>query len=298
MARIGFAGLGNMGGPMAANLVKAGHQVTGYDPVEAARDIAAGQGIEVVNDLAAIAEGADALITMLPAGPQARDVWSGTLIEAAPGGALLIDCSTIDVQTARDLAQEADQRRGLTLLDAPVSGGVAGATGGMLTFMVGGSQAGFAAAQPLLGAMGRNIFHAGASGAGQAAKICNNMMLGIQMISVCEGFALAEKLGLAPEKLFEISSTASGQCWSLTAYCPEPGLVETAPSNRDWQPGFAALMMLKDLKLAQEAAATSGAETPLGLQAAELYQAFCDNGGSEFDFSGIINWLKDRSDEK
>jgi 3-hydroxyisobutyrate dehydrogenase len=239
------------------------------------------------------ARNVDAVITMLPAGQHVRAVYLDEkgVIASASAATLLIDCSTIDVDSAR-IVSAAAKGRALDMVDAPVSGGVAGAAAGTLTFMVGGSDQAFARAEPILKTMGKAIVHAGPSGNGQAAKICNNMMLGIQMISVAEGFALAEKLGLSAAKLFEISSKASGQCWSLTNYCPEPGLVPSAPSNRDYQPGFTAAMMLKDLRLAQQAAASAGAPTPLGAGAAALFALFAGKGREALDFSAIIQMIK------
>ena len=292
MARIGFIGLGNMGLPMAANLAKAGHQVLGFDATESARIRARAAGIALAAGAGAVAAGADAVITMLPDGRIARAVWlDGGLLAALPEGALAIDCSTIDVATARALA-EAAQARGIAMLDGPVSGGVMGASAGTLTFMVGASDAAFARAEPLLRAMGRTIAHAGGPGAGQAAKLCNNMLLGISMIGVCEAFVLAEKLGLSHQALFDIASKSSGQCWSLTTYCPVPGPVPTSPANHDYAAGFAAAMMLKVLRLAQDAAAVGGAETPLGAHAAELYARFVEGGAAGSDFSGIIRMLR------
>jgi 3-hydroxyisobutyrate dehydrogenase len=295
MARIGFIGVGNMGGPMARNLVNAGHAVRAFDldPAKIAEAVAG--GAEAAADIAGAASGAEIVVTMLPAGRHVRGAYvdEGGILASAPAGALLIDCSTIDVATAREVAATAEAA-GFAMLDAPVSGGVVGAEAGTLTFMVGGTEEAFARARPLLVAMGRNIFHAGPSGAGQAAKMCNNMILGISMIGVSEAFALARKVGLDPKKLFEVSSTASGQCWALTTYCPEPGILEGAPSSRDYKPGFTAAMMLKDLKLAQDAAGGSGAETPLGRHAMELYEQFVEAGGAETDFSGIIRMLKGR----
>lgn len=292
MARIGFIGLGNMGLPMAANLAKAGHQLLGFDVTQAARARAKEAGIGLAASANAVAEGADAVVTMLPDGKIARAVWlDGGLLAALPTGALAIDCSTIDVATARALA-EAAAARGIAMLDAPVSGGVMGAAGGTLTFMVGGAADGFARAEPLLKAMGRTIAHAGDAGAGQAAKICNNMLLGISMIGVCEAFALAEKLGLAHQALFDIAAKSSGQCWSMTTYCPVPGPVPTSPANRDYAAGFTAAMMLKDLRLAQDAAGSAGASTPLGAHAAELYTRFVEGGAAATDFSGIMRMLR------
>jgi 3-hydroxyisobutyrate dehydrogenase len=292
MARIGFIGLGNMGLPMALNLLKAGHLVTGFDLNAAAVEtFAAAGGVSAasVKDTA----GGDVVITMLPAGAHVRDIFvgSGGVVASAAPGTLLVDCSTTDVETARIVA-EAAQARGLAMLDAPVSGGIAGAHAATLTFMVGGSEADFARAKPILEAMAKTIVHAGGAGNGQAAKICNNMILGVSMIAVCEAFVLAEKLGLDAQKLFDISSKSSGQCWSMTTYCPVPGPVPTSPANRDYAAGFTAAMMLKDLKLSQEAAKSAGASTPLGANASALYQKYADSGEAGKDFSGIINYLR------
>jgi len=292
MATIGFVGLGNMGGPMAASLVRAGHKVRGFDLsgevlaklVEHGGSAAAGVG-EAVG-------GVDAVVTMLPEGRHVRGAYlgQGGILEAAPEGAVLIDCSTIDVTTARELHEMA-ARAGHVMLDAPVSGGTAGAAAGTLTFMVGGTPAALEHARPILSAMGRTIVHAGGPGTGQAAKICNNMILGISMIAVGEAFALAERLGLDADKLFAISSTSSGQCWSLTSYCPVPGLVPASPANRGYAPGFSTAMMLKDLKLAQEAALASGAVTPLGAQACQIYGLFATEH-AQLDFSAIIRMFR------
>lgn len=293
MTDIAFIGLGNMGGPMAANLLKAGHRVAGFDLDPAALGRLAEAGGGGAESAARAVEGAEIVISMLPAGTHVRDLYLGTggVIAAARGrDVLLIDCSTIDVATARAVAEGA-QDAGLAMLDAPVSGGVGGAVAGTLTFMVGGSDAAFARARPILAVMGRNIVHTGAAGAGQAAKICNNMILGVSMLAVCEAFLLADRLGLAREKLFEVSSTASGQCWSLTTYCPVPGPVPAAPSNRDYAPGFATALMLKDLRLAQMAAVASGAPTPLGAKAAELYGEISEAGLGLKDFSVAFRWL-------
>ncbi len=293
MARIGFLGLGNMGLPMALNLIKAGHAVTGYDVVAAAVGKLAAAGGTAAKSVAAAAAAGEIVATMLPAGKEVRDVYldaAGVLASAAPG-TLLIDCSTIDVETARAVAGAA-LAKGFAMLDAPVSGGVGGAQAGMLTFMVGGSAAAFARAKPVLEAMGKTIVHAGGSGNGQAAKICNNMILGVSMIAVSEAFVLADKLGLDRQKLFDVSSKSSGQCWSLTNYCPVPGLVPTSPANRDYQAGFTAAMMVKDLRLAQDAARAAGATTPLGAEAAALYGLFVANGNGALDFSGIIRFLR------
>jgi len=290
--RIGFIGLGNMGGPMAQNLVKAGHRVAGFDIAAGARGRLAGAGGAEAASAVAAAADAEAIVTMLPAGPEVRAVYHGAdgILAAAAKDALLIDCSTIDVATARLVAEEAG-RHGFDMLDAPVSGGTAGAAAGTLTFMVGGSEEGFARAVPVLQGMGKTIVHAGASGAGQTAKMCNNLMLAVAMIGVSEAFALADKLGLARQKLFDITSQSTGQCWSLTSYCPAPGPVPAAPSNRNYAPGFTVAMMLKDLKLAQQAAAASGAASPLGGEAAALYQMAMNGGLGARDFSAIFPFL-------
>ncbi len=293
MARIGFIGLGNMGLPMAQNLIKAGHQVEGVDVNPAAVEklkSAGGVGVETAKSAAARA---DVVITMLPAGAQVREVYLGSsgIIANANDGTLLIDCSTIDVETARAVAAEAE-KRGLMMLDAPVSGGVGGAQAGTLTFMVGGSAQAFARAQSILEKMGKTIVHAGGAGNGQAAKICNNMILAISMIAVSEGFVLAEKLGLDHQKLFDIASKSSGQCWAMTSYCPVPGPVPASPANRDYAAGFTAAMMLKDLKLAQDAARAAGAKTELGAAAANIYSRYAASGEAGKDFSGIIRFVR------
>jgi 3-hydroxyisobutyrate dehydrogenase len=293
VARIGFIGLGNMGLPMALNLIKAGHEVSGFDlSPQGVEKLKAGGG-KPGKDVQSLAEESEVVITMLPAGKHVRDVYLGAngIIAKAKPGALLIDSSTIDVESARAVGAAA-AAKGLLMLDAPVSGGVGGAQAGTLTFMVGGPDAAFAKAEPLLSVMGKNIVHAGAAGAGQAAKICNNMILGISMIAVSEAFVLAEKLGLDPQKLFDISSKSSGQCWSLTTYCPVPGPVPTSPANRDYQAGFTAAMMLKDLNLAQDAARASGATTPLGADAASIYGLYVGQGEGGRDFSGVIRFLR------
>jgi 3-hydroxyisobutyrate dehydrogenase len=293
MAKIGFIGLGNMGLPMALNLLKAGHQVDGFDVNAAAAErlVAAGGGN--AGSVKNAAAQADVVVTMLPAGKQVREVYldPGGIVENVREGALLIDCSTIDVETARAVAAVAEAR-GLPMLDAPVSGGVGGAQAATLTFMVGGSADAFAHARSLLEPMGKTIVHAGDSGNGQAAKICNNMILGISMIAVSEAFVLAEKLGLDAQKLFDIASKSSGQCWSMTSYCPVPGPVPTSPANRDYQAGFTAAMMLKDLLLAQDAARAAGAPTPLGAEAAALYGLYVGQGEAGRDFSGIVRFLR------
>jgi 3-hydroxyisobutyrate dehydrogenase len=293
MARIGFIGLGNMGLPMALNLLKAGHVVTGFDVSQMQVGKVQGAGGKGANNVAAAVAGAEAVITMLPAGQQVRDVYlgAGGVLGAAASGALLIDSSTIDVENARAVAAAAE-KKGFGMLDAPVSGGVGGASAGTLTFMVGGSAEAFARAKPILEAMGKTIVHAGGPGNGQAAKICNNMILGVSMIAVSEAFVLAEKLGLEAQKLFDIASKSSGQCWSLTSYCPVPGPVPTAPSNRNYQAGFTAAMMLKDLKLSQEAARTGGADTKLGAEATAIYDRYVSGGQAGSDFSGIIRFVR------
>ena len=293
MAKIGFIGLGNMGMPMAQNLLKAGHEVTGFDLNVDATERLAASGGSTANSIADACKAAEVVITMLPAGEQVREVYlgAGGVLATVGPETLLIDCSTIDVATAREVAQAA-RDKALAMVDAPVSGGVAGAEGASLTFMVGGDDAAFERARPMLEAMGKTIVHAGGPGNGQAAKICNNMILGASMIVVSEAFLLAEKLGLDAQKLFDISSKSSGQCWSMTSYCPVPGLVPTSPANRDYKAGFTAAMMLKDLKLAQAAARATHATTPLGAGAAAVYERFIDSGDSSVDFSGIIRYLR------
>ncbi len=296
MATIGFIGLGNMGAPMAANLVKAGHRVTGYDVVASACAALSQKGGHAAASAPEAAGAGDIVITMLPAGPQVRQVYLGPdgVIARARRDALLIDCSTIDVETARAVAATAAEA-GLQMLDAPVSGGVIGAEAASLTFMVGGEAAAFARAEPILQAMGKTIVHAGPAGNGQTAKICNNMILGASMIAVCEGFALAEKLGLPVQTLFDICSKSTSQCWAMTGYCPVPGPVPAAPSNRGYAPGFTAANMLKDLRLAQQAAGATAAATPLGAAAANLYQLFVDGGAGGLDFSAIMRFLRRES---
>jgi 3-hydroxyisobutyrate dehydrogenase len=293
MTKVGFIGVGNMGMPMAQNLLKAAHEVTGFDLDAHATELLAANGGTSANSVADACTAAEVVITMLPAGEQVSDVYlgaGGVLASVAPA-TLLIDSSTIDVQTARDVAQAA-QDKGLAMVDAPVSGGVTGAEAATLTFMVGGSDDAFERARPVLEKMGKTIVHAGGPGNGQAAKICNNMILGASMIVVCEAFLLAEKLGLDAQKLFDISSKSSGQCWSMTSYCPVPGPVPASPANRDYKAGFTAAMMLKDLKLAQTAARATHATTPLGAGAAAVYDRFIESGGGSVDFSGIIRYLR------
>lgn len=297
MEKIAFIGLGNMGLPMAGNLAQAGHQVTGCDVAAGADKKAQSAGLDFSGDAATAARGADVVITMLPAGAHVRSVYLGDdgLIATVAPGTLLIDSSTIDVATAREVAA-ASAAAGHPMVDAPVSGGVGGAEAGSLTFMVGGPEAAFASARPLLEIMGKAIVHAGDAGNGQAAKICNNLILGISMIGVSEAFVLAEKLGLDSQKLFDISSTASGQCWSLTTYCPAPGPVPASPANRDYRAGFTVDMMLKDLKLAAEAAQSSGASSPLGGLAEAMYSLYSATGQGGADFSGIIRFLRGQTE--
>jgi 3-hydroxyisobutyrate dehydrogenase len=296
MASIAFIGLGNMGGPMAANLVKAGHDVIGFDLVLALTDAAKVNGVRVADSATAAVKDADVVITMLPAGKHVVSVWTDVIPSAAKN-ALMIDCSTIDVESARQ-AHALARKASLLSIDAPVSGGVGGARGATLTFMAGGEDKAFAAAKPVLEAMGRKIVHCGEAGAGQAAKICNNMILGISMIAVGEAFALAEKLGLSHQALFDVASTSSGQCWSLTSYCPVPGPVPSSPANNDYKPGFASALMLKDLTLAQEAATSVGAVTPLGQHARDIYKTFAAAGNGGVDFSGIIRHIRALADNR
>lgn len=288
---IGFIGIGNMGGPMARNLVIAGHAVSVFDLSSDAIERAVKAGAIRAQSAQSAASDKEIVITMLPAGPHVRSVYCDCVLPNLADGTLLIDCSTIDVETARTVASMAADK-GFEMVDAPVSGGVGGAEAGTLTFMVGGGIGAFARAQPVLEKMGKTIVHCGGPGNGQAAKICNNMMLGIQMISVAEAFVLAEKLGLDAQKLFDVSSKASGQCWSLTTYCPVPGPVPTSPANRGYLPGFTAAMMAKDLNLSQDAAQAFGADTPIGAKALELYRRFNEAGGDETDFSGIIKMVR------
>jgi len=301
MANIGFIGLGNMGGPMAGNLLKAGHAVRVFDLDAGAVGRAVAAGAVAASSACDAVSGVEMVITMLPMGRHVRSVLTGDsgtgggasgegVFAVAAPGALVIDCSTIDVDTAREMAAAA-QAAGLEMLDAPVSGGVPGAEAATLAFMVGGEEAAFQRAEPVLACMGRTIVHTGPSGNGQAAKICNNMMAGIQMLGTSEAFALAERLGLDARKLFEVASQSSGQCWSVTAYCPVPGLVPAAPSSRGYEGGFASALMLKDLKLAQQAAAASGAATPMGALAEGLYALFCTQGHGDVDFSGVIQMM-------
>src|SRR3954451_15165584 len=295
MTTIAFIGLGNMGGPMAANLVKAGHAVLGFDLVPPSREAAAADGVRIAGSGADAVREAEIVVTMLPAGKDVLSVWED-ILPAAKTGALVIDSSTIDVESARKAHAMATER-GCLALDAPVSGGVGGAKGATLTFMCGGAAEAFVGAEPILARMGKRVVHCGEAGAGQAAKICNNMILGVSMIGVCEAFVLAEKLGLSAQALFDVASTSSGQCWSLTTYCPVPGPVPTSPANNGYKPGFAAALMLKDLKLAQEAATAAGASTPLGAAAAQLYALHNAWGEGGADFSGIIHLIRGRGGE-
>lgn len=290
MATIAFIGVGNMGGGMAVNLVKAGHRVVAFDLLPANLEKVVAEGCEEAESAAAAVAEVDAVVSMLPAGSHVRKVYEDEIFLAAGPGTVMMDCSTIDVATAREVV-EAATAKGFVMVDAPVSGGVAAASAGTLTFMVGGTEKAFRAAEPYLARMGKAVIHAGDAGAGQAAKICNNMLLAISMIGTCEAFNLAKKLGLDPERFFEISSKASGQCWSMTSYCPVPGPVPSAPSNRNYEGGFATALMLKDLRLAMEAAQKVSAPTPLGAEAESLYAIFSGLGGAGKDFSAIIRML-------
>lgn len=288
--KIAFIGLGNMGGGMAANLVKAGHQVRAFDLAAEALDKARGNGCETFGTVREAVQGVDAVVSMLPNGAIVDKVYAEDVIGHAPKGTVLLDCSTIDVATAKKVV-EAASAAGYEAVDAPVSGGIAAANAGTLTFMVGGTDSAFARAEPILAKMGKAVIHAGAAGAGQAAKICNNMLLGIHMIGTCEAFAMAEKLGLDPQKFYDISSVSSGQCWSMTSYCPVPGVGPQSPSDNGYQGGFASALMLKDLKLAMEAAQTSGAKVPMGEHAKDIYDAFVAASNGGLDFSAIIKTL-------
>jgi 3-hydroxyisobutyrate dehydrogenase len=292
MARVAFIGLGNMGGGMAANLVKAGHEVAAFDLAEPAIERARGNGCEIATSASKAVTGVDAVVTMLPAGKHVAQVYREEVFGKAPTNAILIDCSTIDVATARSVEEEA-AAAGYTMVDAPVSGGIAAADAGTLTFMVGGSEDGFGKAQAILDKMGKAVIHAGGAGSGQAAKICNNMLLGATMAATCEAFALAEKLGLDLQTFYDISSKASGQSWSMTSYCPVPGVGPETPADRNYEGGFAAALMLKDLRLAMDAAKEAGAYTPMGGEAEELYGRFVDRGGGTKDFSALIKMIDD-----
>ena len=290
MARVAFIGLGNMGGGMAANLAKKGHDVRAFDLSEEALARARAAGCLPAATAAEAIEGAEAVVTMLPAGKHVEGVYADAVFGRAQPGTILIDCSTIDVATAKRVAAAA-AGHGLAAVDAPVSGGIGAANAGTLTFMVGGEEAAFDRAQPFLADMGKAVIRAGASGAGQAAKICNNMILGATMIATCEAFALAGKLGLEAQAFFDIASVSSGQSWSMTSYCPVPGVGPDSPADHDYQGGFAAALMLKDLRLAMEAAADTGAHTPVGARAREVYEAFVEGGKGTEDFSGVIRTL-------
>src|SRR5579859_6384176 len=290
MATIAFIGLGNMGGPMAANLVKAGHKVVAFDLVAASRDQAKRDGAEIAASSVASVKGAEAVVTMLPAGKHVLSVWND-VVPSMTKGNLIIDCSTIDVESSKQ-AHALAAKHGVASVDAPVSGGTGGAKGATLTFMCGGEEKAFATARPVLEKMGKKIVHCGGAGAGQGVKICNNMVLAVSMIAVSEAFALAEKLGLSHQAVFDVVSTSSGQCWSLTSYCPVPGPVPTSPANNDYKPGFASALMVKDLTLAQDAAKATGAATPLGKHAQEIYQAFDAAGNGGVDYSGIIRHVR------
>ena len=291
MATIAFIGLGNMGGPMAANLVKAGYKVVAFDLVEASRNQAKSDGAAVAESAAAAGKGADTVVTMLPAGKHVLTVWN-EVVPIMTKGTLIIDCSTIDVESSK-AAHVLAAKHGVGSVDAPVSGGTGGAKAATLTFMCGGDEKSFAAAKPVLEKMGKKIVHCGGAGAGQGVKICNNMVLAISMIGVSEAFSLAEKLGLSHQAVFDVVSTSSGQCWSLTSYCPVPGPVPTSPANNDYKPGFASALMVKDLTLAQDAAKAAGAVTPLGKHAQEIYKAFDAAGHGGVDFSGIIQHVRE-----
>ncbi len=292
MAKIAFIGLGHMGGGMAPNLAKAGHEVRAFDLVPEAVGKAAEAGCEAAPSAAEAVKGVDVVITMLPASKHVRAVYENDVAPNAKAGSLLIDCSTIDVSSAREVGEGLIEL-GFDFVDAPVSGGIAAAAGGSLTFMVGGTDKAFDKARPILDPMAKAVIHAGGLGAGQAAKICNNMILGATMAATCEAFVLAEKLGLDPQVFFDISSKASGQSWSMTSYAPVPGVGPDTPADHDYEGGFAAALMLKDLKLAMEAAQQAGAYTPMGAEAEELYARFVNRGGGSKDFSAIIKMIDD-----
>jgi 3-hydroxyisobutyrate dehydrogenase len=288
--KIAFIGLGNMGGGMAANLVKAGHSVNAFDLSADALAKAKDNGCAPFSAIADAVAGVDAVVTMLPNGKIVESVYTSDVLGQAPQGAILVDCSTIDVATAKQV-NELAAAAGYEMVDAPVSGGIAAANGGTLAFMVGGTDSAFARAEQVLGPMGKAVIHAGAAGAGQTAKICNNMLLGIHMIGTCEAFAMAQKLGLDPQKFFDIASISSGQCWSMTSYCPVPGVGPVTPADNDYQGGFATGLMLKDLKLAMEAAGDAGVDARMGSLAKSIYEAFDAAGNGAVDFSGIIRTL-------
>lgn len=293
--RIGFIGLGHMGGPMSANLVKAGHTVRGFDLAPAALEAASAAGVTTVDSSPEAIGGADAVITMLPGGNHLLSCYEEILPVASPG-TLLIDSSTVDVADARE-AHERAANAGFGSIDAPVSGGTAGAEAGTLTFMVGGSEENYHRAESVLEPMARKVIHCGGPGNGQVTKMCNNLVLGASMIAVSEAFVLGERLGLSPQALYDVASISTAQCWSLTTNCPEPGLVETSRADHDYQPGFSAALMLKDLRLAESAAAQSGTDTEIGSLATRLYERFNDEDGGGYDFSAIINSIRERSQE-
>jgi 3-hydroxyisobutyrate dehydrogenase len=295
MAKIGFVGLGHMGLPMALHLVHKGHQVIGYDLQEAPLATLVSAGGLAATSVAECATNQEIFITMLQTGQQVREVGDALFSNARPQS-LYMDCSTIDVQTSRDMHHTA-QKHQLLSVDAPVSGGVAAAKAASLTFMVGGTKESYQQAKPILSCMGKNMIHTGLAGSGQAAKICNNMILGISMIAVSEAFVLARQLGLAEEKLFEVVNNASGQCWALSKYVPVPGILDNVPANNQYQPGFTAQMMLKDLRLSQDLAESVGVKTLLGEQATAMYQRFIEEGAGMLDFSGIIQWIAKNKDE-
>src|SRR5579872_1419699 len=296
MSKIGFIGLGNMGAPMAANLVKSGEHVLGFDVVPASREASARDGVQIVANARSAVDDAEIVITMLPGGEHVLSVWDD-IVPRARQGTLFIDCSTIDVDSARK-AHKLAAASGLATLDAPVSGGVGGAKAATLTFMVGGTEHAFARGKPVLERMGRRVVHCGEAGNGQAAKICNNMILGVSMIAVSEAFVLGEKLGLSHQALFDVASASSGQCWSLTSYCPVPGPVPASPANNDYKAGFTAALMLKDLKLAKAAADSVSVKTAIGGHAAEIYQTFAERGEPAKDFSAIINFVRALSENR
>ena len=293
MTSIAFIGLGHMGNPMARNLLKAGHAVRGYDIVPEALQAFVQAGGLSGQDIASTVKEADVVITMLPEGKHVRAAYEGSqgIFNHVKPGVLIAECSTIDIETARLIHAEAEGK-GVRLIDAPVSGGVAGAEAATITFMVGGQKEDFEALKPILEIMGKTIIHCGGPGLGQAAKICNNLVLGVSMIGACEAFNLAEKLGLEAQTFFEVANQSSAQCWSISKYCPVPGPVPTSPANRDYTAGFTAAMMMKDLKLAAHASQMTSAATPLGAEALSLYTLFCKNGGHDLDFSGIIKFLR------
>lgn len=293
--KIGFIGLGNMGLPMAKNLTAAGHEVIGFDAGEAALNAAKEAGIGIANSVGEAASGAQAVITMLPNGPISKTV-SAEVFGALDNGAILLDCSTIDVESSQEI-HAAAHKAGILCLDAPVSGGIGGAAAGTLTFMVGGSDEAFEKGKPLFDIMGGKIVHCGKGGDGQAVKICNNMQLAISMTGACEAFLLGERLGLNPEKLFDVMSTSSGSCWAINSYCPVPNVGPTSPADNDYKPGFATAMIVKDTQLAQQAAQKVQSATPLGKHAGELYQQMMDDGLGDMDFSGMINYLRNKNSD-